>query len=138
MSEEKKDNCELQSVKEEVAKRAGHGTWEHLLEQDSYDHSNMMGHWQEVARMLSSRINDFRMIALSEVKHGGRWIKVKDAIPAPARGYVLVYGDGEFDLAEYNGLIWRKGRITALSGITHWMPFDYPEKEEAEIITKGL
>lgn len=61
MTEKKKDNCELQSAKEEVAKQSGHGTWENLLEQDSYDHSNMMGHWEEVARLLSYRVEDFRM-----------------------------------------------------------------------------
>ena len=59
MSEDKKDNCELQSAKEEVAKRAGHHTWEEHEEKTLPEH--LAYSWQEVARLLSYRVQDFRM-----------------------------------------------------------------------------
>lgn len=149
MTQEPKDNCELQSAQEEVAKRAGHGTWENLLEQDSYDHSNMMGHWEEVARLLSYRVQDFRMAfepwgkVIDHVQHNHppglklgssiaeyvlKLVKLGVSTDDMKRSYDDGFKEGQQDVIHRNLDV-----STAYN-----LGYQHASKKAIEIITKGL
>lgn len=129
MTEKKKDNCELLAVKETVANRADQPTWEDLEKHIEKRDNDMSPYWEEVARLLSYRVQDFRMAFEP-------WGKVIDHIQHNhPPGLKLGSSIAEFVLELVKE---QTGDTTGSDFKAYSQGYRDASKKAIEIITKGL